>query len=133
MSSLAKGLVNLRLLKAASKELTLEQLDSALEKLQQVVEQKRAEIAEQEAKQKAHLERIAEVKRVMEEQGISAEDLGFGALFETKEKKARKQLPAKYKFTDEKGEVKTWTGQGRTPLALQKALNSGKSLDDFLI
>ncbi len=29
--------------------------------------------------------------------------------------------------------MKKWTEQGRTPKELQKALEGGKSLDDFLI
>uniref|UniRef100_UPI003977E581 H-NS family nucleoid-associated regulatory protein n=1 Tax=Salmonella TaxID=590 RepID=UPI003977E581 len=38
-----------------------------------------------------------------------------------------------YSFTDENGETKTWTGQGRTPKALAEQIAAGKSLDDFLI
>ncbi|WP_313685399.1 H-NS family nucleoid-associated regulatory protein, partial [Pantoea sp.] len=41
--------------------------------------------------------------------------------------------PAKYSYTDENGEEKSWTGQGRTPAAIKKALDAGKSLDSFLI
>jgi DNA-binding protein H-NS len=48
-------------------------------------------------------------------------------------KKARDPRPAKYSFTDENGETKTWTGQGRTPKALAEQLAAGKSLDNFLI
>ncbi|WP_312123587.1 H-NS family nucleoid-associated regulatory protein, partial [Pantoea vagans] len=45
----------------------------------------------------------------------------------------RAPRPAKYSYTDENGEQKSWTGQGRTPAAIKKALDSGKSLDSFLI
>ncbi|HDL8031932.1 TPA: H-NS histone family protein, partial [Yersinia enterocolitica] len=42
--------------------------------------------------------------------------------------------PAKYKYIDENGETKTWTGQGRTPAVIKKAIEEqGKSLDDFLL
>ena len=35
---------------------------------------------------------------------------------------------------DENGETKTWTGQGRTPAVIKKAIeDEGKSLDDFLL
>ena len=34
---------------------------------------------------------------------------------------------------DENGNEKNWTGQGRTPLTIQKALNEGKSLSEFSI
>ncbi|TNH13381.1 DNA-binding protein H-NS-like protein, partial [Testudinibacter sp. TR-2022] len=48
-------------------------------------------------------------------------------------RKKRSQRPAKYRYTDEKGAQKTWTGQGRTPKAIQAALDSGKTLSDFEI
>ena len=49
-------------------------------------------------------------------------------------KAKRAQRPAKYSYVDENGETKTWTGQGRTPAVIKKAMDEqGKSLDDFLI
>ncbi len=47
--------------------------------------------------------------------------------------KKRKARPAKYRFTDRRGVTKTWTGQGRMPKVIVRALQQGKSLDDFLI
>lgn len=41
--------------------------------------------------------------------------------------------PAKYKYTDDQGNDKTWTGQGRTPKAIADAIASGKTLQDFEI
>lgn len=50
MSELTKTLLNIRSLRAFSRELTLEQLEEALEKLTTVVEERReAEEAEREA------------------------------------------------------------------------------------
>ncbi|MEW5287089.1 H-NS family nucleoid-associated regulatory protein, partial [Klebsiella michiganensis] len=50
----------------------------------------------------------------------------------TKTKRAAR--PAKYSYVDENGETKTWTGQGRTPAVIKKAMDEqGKSLDDFLL
>ena len=63
--------------------------------------------------------------------GIEPEELM--AMLSKAPKAKRAPRPAKYKFTDENGEEKTWTGQGRTPAALKKLLDEGKSLDDFLI
>jgi DNA-binding protein H-NS len=49
-------------------------------------------------------------------------------------KAKRAARPAKYKYIDENGENKTWTGQGRTPAVIKKAIEEqGKSLDDFLL
>ncbi|SQK93848.1 DNA binding protein [Haemophilus influenzae] len=70
----------------------------------------------------------------MEKEGITPEELReiFGTTtVSTRAKRAPR--PAKYAFIDENGEHKTWTGQGRTPRPIQKALNSGKSLSDFEI
>lgn len=45
----------------------------------------------------------------------------------------RAPRPAKYKYVDEDGQEKNWTGQGRTPAVIKAAIDNGKSLDDFLI
>lgn len=46
----------------------------------------------------------------------------------------RAARPAKYSYVDENGETKTWTGQGRTPAVIKKAMEEqGKQLEDFLI
>ena len=50
-----------------------------------------------------------------------------------KVKQKRPSRPAKYQYKDENGQVKTWTGQGRTPKAIQVQLDAGKSLDSFKI
>ncbi|HBC3451163.1 TPA: DNA-binding protein H-NS, partial [Vibrio parahaemolyticus] len=63
MSELTKTLLNIRSLRAFSRELTLEQLEEALDKLTTVVEERReAEEAEREAlaQQEAKLAEIAE-------------------------------------------------------------------------
>ncbi|WP_114766270.1 H-NS family nucleoid-associated regulatory protein [Vibrio rhodolitus] len=134
MSELTKTLLNIRSLRAYSRELTLEQLEEALEKLTLVVterkeveEEERAARAEQEAKLAAIAEQIAK-------DGIDVDALISALAGETKTKTKPKRAPrpAKYKYLDN-GEEKTWTGQGRTPSAIQAELDSGKSLEDFLI
>ncbi|WP_118813004.1 H-NS family nucleoid-associated regulatory protein [Haemophilus haemolyticus] len=134
MSELAKGLTNLRSLRAAVRELTLEQAESALEKLQTAVEEKRANEAELIKAETERKERLAKYKELMEKEGITPEELQeiFGTAA-TSARTKRPPRPAKYAFIDENGERKTWTGQGRTPRPIQNALNSGKSLSDFEI
>lgn len=135
MSELTKTLLNIRSLRAFARELTLEQLEEALDKLTTVVserketeEAERAQAAEQEAKLAAIAEQIAS-------DGIDVEALISALTGETKGKAKSKRAPrpVKYKFTDSTGQEKTWTGQGRTPSAIQELLDAGKSLDDFLI
>ena len=134
MSELAKGLTNLRSLRAAVRELTLEQAESALEKLQTAVEEKRANEAELIKAETERKERLAKYKELMEKEGITPEELQeiFGTAA-TSARAKRPPRPAKYAFIDENGERKIWTGQGRTPRPIQNALNSGKSLSDFEI
>ena len=134
MSELAKGLTNLRSLRAAVRELTLEQAESALEKLQTAVEEKRANEPELIKAETERKERLAKYKELMEKEGITPEELQeiFGTAA-TSARAKRPPHPAKYAFIDENGERKTWTGQGRTPRPIQNALNSGKSLSDFEI
>lgn len=136
MSELTKVLTNLRSLRAALKELTLEHAETVLEKLQTLVEEKRAaeaELLKADAERRAKVEKY---KELIEKEGFTADD--FAALFNTsvKAKKPRKQReprPAQYQYKDEQGNVKTWTGQGRTPRAIQAALAKGKSLSSFKI
>ena len=129
--SLAKNLNNLRSLRAAVNELGLELAEQALEKLQQVIAEKREADAAAIAEEKARQELIAKYKEELKANGISLTDLG--AETAVKVRKQRQPLAPKYKYTDENGETKTWTGQGRTPRAIQAALNAGKSLDSFAI
>lgn len=135
MSELTKTLLNIRSLRAFSRELTLEQLEEALDKLTTVVserkeseEAERAAAAEQEAKLAAIAEQISK-------DGIDVEALisALSGESKTKTKSKRAPRPAKYKYVDTTGEEKTWTGQGRTPSAIQEQLDAGKSLEDFLI
>ena len=134
MSELAKGLTNLRSLRAAVRELTLEQAESALEKLQTAVEEKRTNEAELIKAETERKERLAKYKELMEKEGITPEELQeiFGTAA-TSARAKRPPRPEKYAFIDENGERKTWTGQGRTPRPIQNALHSGKSLSDFEI
>lgn len=135
MSELTKTLLNIRSLRAFSRELTLEQLEEALEKLTTVVaerkdseEAERAAQAEQEAK-------LAEIAEQIKSLGLDKEAVlnALSGETATKTKSKRAPRPAKYKYVDGNGDEKTWTGQGRTPSAIQTQLDAGKSLEEFLI
>ncbi|MGC7589381.1 H-NS family nucleoid-associated regulatory protein [Bisgaard Taxon 46] len=134
MSELLKTLNNIRSLRVLARESTLQQLEAALEKFQQVVDAKRAEEEETLRQETARQERIAKLKESLKQEGITAEELAEILVQNpTSQRKKRQPRPAKYKYVDENGEVKTWTGQGRTPRPIQIALNEGKSLASFEI
>jgi len=68
-----------------------------------------------------------EVQALLNKEGLTLDDV----LPMLSEKPAKAKVAAKYANPDNSEE--TWTGRGRTPLWLQAALDSGKSLADFLI
>ncbi len=137
MSEITKTLLNIRSLRAYARELTIEQLEEALDKLTTVVQERKEAEAEAEeiaarAEQEAKLAAIAEQ---IAKDGIDLEALISALSGETKTKAKGKRAPrpAKYKYIDTNGEEKTWTGQGRTPSVIQKALDEGKSLEEFAL
>lgn len=135
MSDILKTLSNIRNLRALAKDSTLEQMESLLEKVSIVVEEKRELVKAQELEQAKVMEGLKKYKELLAQDGISAEELValLNNATEHKKREHRAPRPAKYKYVDENGNEKTWTGQGRTPRPIQKALDEGKSLASFAI
>ncbi|HHG3049831.1 TPA: H-NS family nucleoid-associated regulatory protein [Vibrio parahaemolyticus] len=134
MSELEKTLLNIRSLRALLRELTNAELEDAYSKFKTVVEERRLEEEAIRAEQIKKEEKLADIARQIKEQGLDVYEL-LSALSSTtpKKKGKRKPRPAKYKYIDTNGVEKTWTGQGRTPLVIQKALDEGKKLLDFAL
>ena len=135
MSESLKPFNNIRTLRAQARESRLEVLEEILEKLTSVVEERRLEESQAQAKEEERTRKLEEFRQLLEKQNINPEELiqsmGTG---KTARKSKRAQRPAKYEYIDENGESKTWTGQGRTPAVIKQAIdNEGKSLNDFLI
>jgi len=135
MNDVTKVLLNVRSLRAATKELELEQLEDILVKLTDIVVNKREaveiELAEREEKQA----KMNDILAQLQESGINPEDLialKEQSQTKTKIKPKREPRPAKYIYELE-GVMKTWTGQGRMPLTLQNAKNETGSIEQFLI
>ncbi|APB80390.1 DNA-binding protein H-NS-like protein [Pasteurella multocida] len=134
MSDLLKMLTNDRSLRVLARETSLEQLEIALEKFSLVVEEKREAEAKAEREIAERQARIAKLKESLIQEGITAQELAILLGQESQsQRKKREPRPAKYKYIDENGEERTWTGQGRTPKVIQKALDAGKSLSSFEI
>lgn len=134
MSEALKILNNIRTLRAQARECTLETLEEMLEKLEVVVNERR----EEENAAAAEIEertRVAAIPEMLIADGIDPNELlSTMAAVKAGTKTKRAARPAKYSYVDENGETKTWTGQGRTPAVIKKAMDEqGKSLDDFLI
>ncbi len=133
MSESLKVLNNIRSLRAEAREVSLETLEEMLEKLSAVIEDRREEEAsfiKEKEKRQAKLEAI---RAKLLEEGIDPEELISGLQTPSKRKSTRETRPAKYKYTDENGNERTWTGQGRTPKIIAEAIANGKKIDDFKI
>lgn len=132
MSDFLRVFLNVRSLRAVTRELTLEQLNEGFEKLQAIVEERRESEESQRAQQEERLRKITEYKEKLRADGIDLAELLQGQL-EAEKTSKRAPRPAKYRYTDADGTEKTWTGQGRQPVPIREAIAAGKSLDDFLI
>ena len=138
MTEVLKVLTNIRSLRVLAKNESLELLESILEKLQLVISEKREELLKIQQEEKERQERIAKYKDLLKQEGITVDELAEILGLDVSEKvngvsKKRSARPAKYQYVDENGATKTWTGQGRTPKAIQAQLDQGKPLSSFEI
>ena len=138
MSEVLKVLSNIRNLRLATRDFSVEQLENLLEKIETLVSEKKVELAKAQEEENARQERIAKYKELLEKEGISRQELAEILGLDVSEKvsgvsKKRSARPAKYQYVDENGVTKTWTGQGRTPKAIQAQLDQGKPLSSFEI
>ena len=136
MSEDFKVFSNIRTLRAQARETSLETLEEILEKMTSIVEEKRHE---EETGIKERDERKVKIEAIREQllaDGIDPQELLSNyrsSSASKKQKSSRNPRPAKYKYTDEDGNEKSWTGQGRTPKAIASAIEGGKKLQDYLI
>lgn len=129
MSELTKTLLNIRSLRAFSRELTLEQLEEIKQKLSAVIDERKIEEAELDAEREEKEAKLKEIAATLKRDGIDVGELMAALSNQPATKKAKRApRPAKYRYTDDNGHEKTWTGQGRTPSFLVD-----KNLDDYLI
>ena len=135
MSEALKILNNIRTLRAQARECSLETLEEMLEKLDVVVNERREEESHAQAENAERSRKLEQYREMLLADGIDPNEL-LNALSENKTvtKARRAARPAKYSYVDENGENRTWTGQGRTPAVIRKAIEEdGKQLDDFLL
>lgn len=133
MGETLKVLNNIRTLRAQAREIDLATLEEMLEKLTTIVEDRREEEASFLKQQEEKQAKLEAFRQKMLEDGIDPAELLSVASTSIKTKSTRTPRPAKYKYVDENGLEKQWTGQGRTPKAIAAALEAGKTLEDFEI
>ncbi|MTD25739.1 histone-like nucleoid-structuring protein H-NS [Erwinia sorbitola] len=135
MSEALKILNNIRTLRAQARECSLETLEEMLEKLEVVVNERRDEETQAQAEVEERTRKLQQYRDMLIADGIDPNELlSTLAAAKAPGKAKRAARPAKYSYTDENGETKTWTGQGRTPAVIKKAIDEqGKKLEDFLL
>ncbi|EXU76051.1 MULTISPECIES: H-NS family nucleoid-associated regulatory protein [Erwinia] len=133
MSETLKVLNNIRTLRAQAREVSLSELEDMLEKLEAIVKERREAEAAIASEIKEKEEKLAKYRQMLLDDGIDLSELTSAETTSGKSRAKRAPRPAKYQYTDENGEKKSWTGQGRTPAVIKQALDEGKQLDDFLI
>ncbi len=135
MSDIIKSLNNIRTLRAQAKEYSIETLEEMLEKFEVIVNERREEESQAVAQNAEKLRKLEQYREMLIADGINPNEL-LQAAEEAKPatKTRRAARPPKYQYTDEQGQVRTWTGQGRTPAVINKAITSeGKTLEDFAL
>ena len=131
MSEFLRVLLNARSLRAAVRDLTMDQLNEGFEKLKAIVDERREQEERYLRENADRLRKIQEYKEMLQSEGIDITEL-LGEQVNT-EKTKRAPRPAKYRYTDDNGQEQTWTGQGRQPVPIRRAVEAGRSLDEFLI
>jgi DNA-binding protein H-NS len=84
----------------------------------------------EDARQQEMASAVAEIKRLMAQFGVSAEDLGLTGRAGAAKGKIRGSVAAKYR---DPITGKTWTGRGRRPSWVLELNSHGKTLDDCRI
>ncbi len=87
----------------------------------------------EEARKNEIAEVVADIKKKMAEYEITASDLGLGAAGAIKRtsKRVGPSTPAVVRYRSPNGDE--WSGMGRQPAWIKKALEEGKSKEDFAV
>lgn len=135
MSEALKILNNIRTLRAQARECSLETLQEMLEKLEVVVNERAEEENQMQAEIEERTRKLQQYRDMLIADGIDPNELMQTMSSSKSTSKAKRAArPAKYKYVDENGETKTWTGQGRTPAIIKKSIEEeNKKLEDFLL
>lgn len=116
-----RNLKNLRQLKAALKDASVQDIEEIIQKLHTIKEEIILEEKERIESEKARNDSIHNMLGKMDELNISIDDL-VAARGLKKEPKQKRVVPPKYKYTDLNGVEHTWTGQGKLPTALKELM-----------
>lgn len=129
MSNVLTQLNNIRTLRSQTREISLD----VLEKFKIILIERREEETLRLANESQRRDKLETLRQLMLDEGIDPSELMAAIGSPGKVKRTRSPRPAKYRYTDETGESKTWSGQGRMPKRISNLIAEGGELKDFEI
>jgi DNA-binding protein H-NS len=129
LAPLAKSKIKAR---AAVKNLSISELEKLISHLNAILKsEKQKEKTKADAAKKA---KIAKIKALMAESGLSAADLKAGAKVGRRKKKAapRRKAAPKYRLVID-GQEHLWSGRGRPPRVFKDYMDAGNSKESCAI
>ena len=130
MSEFVRIITHARRFKSSVKELGIEQLEEVKNKLQKIIDDRKAEEEAALQENKERLEKIRKYKDMLAADGIEPDELQDALLQRPGKRAPRKP---KYEIWNEDGEHITWTGQGRMPNIFKARVEAGEPIETFLI
>ncbi len=121
-------LANVRTIRAFVREVDYVFLVEAHEKLGVALEERKADFEREQEKLNKKEAKKKELLAFIVSEGFTLEELNGNGM----SKKSPVHRKPKYTF-EENGEMKSWSGVGRKPKPIEKAIAAGFSIDDFLI
>ncbi|KUH07297.1 DNA-binding protein [Escherichia coli] len=133
MSDALTQLNNIRALRSQTREMSLDVLEDILEKFKIILIERREEETLRLANESQRRDKLETLRQMMLDEGIDPSELLAAIGSPGKAKRTRSTRPAKYRYTNETGESKTWSGQGRMPKRISNLIAEGGELKDFEI
>ena len=116
------------------KDMHLEDMERIIERMQSLVSEKRAEAEAEREKNKEKAENIEQIRKMLEEKGLSLSDLS--ATDDVQPKKRRNLSKHNFEYVTKTGDTVQWYGSttGRLPREFQAYLDeTGKKRQDCIV
>lgn len=134
MDNFLKLATNRNSLKSLIKDFYIDELQKFSSNLTIIIEQRKTQEKNLKEKHKQKIQKIQEIKSLLNEQGLSVDDLVGDPLSHIiKVKKPKKKVPPKYRLIDLEGITHKWTGRGLAPKVFQQHFDRGYSKESCLI
>ncbi|MCW8108670.1 H-NS histone family protein [Alteromonas ponticola] len=133
MNDFLNVLTHGRRLQGAVKDLTIAELEDVQQKLNAILQKKKAKEEKLQQEEKERLASAEKIHSQMKAMGVNFEDLQKLNAVKGTTGKPKKKRPVKYQIKDNQGELHSWTGIGRMPKVFKEALEKGKKLENFSI